>query len=141
MSKVFDCKIMLAEPNPEPAAEVPCMPEVRIELTRAIIVKGARIKIVYDIGKSVSTRAQRHGIILTQLHGPLPQSRYFGDVLPRVGHPPHRFAHDIAPRTHAEGRCEIRIKLNRTVEKLQRLVTGFLCALINALHPPQVVII
>ena len=103
MRQVLDRNFRLAEINPHPAAKMPRLGQVRIELEGPIDEGGADFDVMNNICKRKPSSSERDRVIPAQLRRTASQPCGFGGLLHAVYHPTTSLAPDVAPRSHAVG--------------------------------------
>src|SRR5262245_27985448 len=114
--QMLDRSLRLAQIDFHPAAKMPGLGQVRVELEGAIDEGGADFDIMDNIRKRKASPSERNRIIPAQLRRTTSQPRGFSRLLHAVNHPPTSLASGVTPRGHAVGRGEIRVELNGLIE-------------------------
>jgi hypothetical protein len=116
MRKVLNRQVRLAEIDPHPPTEMPRVSQIRIEAESPIDEGGAGVDIMHNIGKREPCPCERDRVIPAHLRRLPSQPSCFRGLPGAVQHPTLRLPLDVAPRSHAIGRREIRVDFNRPIE-------------------------
>src|SRR5262245_51021826 len=97
MRQVLDGDFRLAQIDSHPAAKMPCLGKVWIELKRTFDEGGADFDIVDNITERKASPSERNRIIPAQLRRTTSQPCGFGSLLHAVNYPTTSLAPDVTP--------------------------------------------
>ena len=112
MRQMLDRNFRLAQIDSHPAAKMPRLGQVRIELESAIDEGHADFDVMDNICKRKATPSKRNRVIPAQFRRTTSQPCGFGGLLHAVNYPTTSLAPDVTPRGHAIGRGKIRVEFN-----------------------------
>src|SRR5262249_53749206 len=116
MRQVLDRAFRLAQIDSHPAAKMPRLGQVRIELEGPIDKGGSDFDVMDNICECKAPPGERNRIIPAQLPRTSSQPCGFGSLLRPVYYPTTSLPPDVTPRGHAVGRREIRVEINGLIE-------------------------
>src|SRR3954451_5029711 len=119
--EVFDRRLLLATEELDPAADVPCRGQVRIERKGPVDENGSAVHIATHRGNCMGGLGESDSVILGQLNRLPREPRAFRSFARPVDDPAVRLALNVAVGGHPVSGREFGIDLNGPMELAQRI--------------------